>query len=127
MTTNHTTESVDRLAVDCHKASRNTRDEELERLLYDCAVALRCLHEERDHLIAAQSYTYIGKDGKPVLARDLEDERDALRARLDEVKRVIGIVYTGLEFMAADDDDAGQMASRLVRHVRAFINGGGNG
>jgi hypothetical protein len=35
---------------------------------------------ERDALRAAQSYTYIGKDGKPILARDLEDERDALRA-----------------------------------------------
>lgn len=31
-------------------------------------------------------YTYIGKDGKPVLARDLEDERDALCKELEELK-----------------------------------------
>ena len=31
-------------------------------------------------------YRYIGKDGKTVLARDLEDERDALRARLEAVE-----------------------------------------
>jgi hypothetical protein len=40
----------------------------------------RALLAERDALRAAQSYTYIGKDGKPILARDLEDERDALEA-----------------------------------------------
>jgi len=33
-------------------------------------------------LQAKQTYHYIGKDGKPVLARDLEDERDELRAEL---------------------------------------------
>lgn len=31
-------------------------------------------------------YHYIGKDGKTVLARDLEDERDALKARVAELE-----------------------------------------
>ncbi|MDV4167779.1 hypothetical protein [Rhodovulum sp. FJ3] len=30
-------------------------------------------------------YTYIGKDGKSVLARDLEDEHDRLREALENV------------------------------------------
>lgn len=29
-------------------------------------------------------YVYIGKDGKPITARELEDERDTLRAQLNE-------------------------------------------
>lgn len=34
----------------------------------------------------SSSYTYVGKDGKPVLARDLENERDELRAQLSQAR-----------------------------------------
>lgn len=44
------------------------------------APTLLALAAERDAL--RDNYTYIGKDGKSVLARDLEDERDALKAEL---------------------------------------------
>lgn len=44
---------------------------------------------ERDALRNAQSYTYIGKDGKPILARDLEDQRDALLAERDRLREAL--------------------------------------
>ena len=40
------------------------------------------LEAERDHWQASQHYTYIGKDGKPVLARDLEDRAEAAESKL---------------------------------------------
>lgn len=40
------------------------------------------LKETLARVLATQTYTYYGKDGKPVLARDLEDERDELRQQL---------------------------------------------
>lgn len=40
------------------------------------------LERERDAALAAQDYTYIGKDMKPILARDLEDAKDAAEAKL---------------------------------------------
>lgn len=49
------------------------------------AKTLRALLVERDELLASQGYTYIGKDGKPILARDLEDQRDALEVNLKTV------------------------------------------
>jgi hypothetical protein len=40
------------------------------------------LERERDAALAAQDYTYIGKDMKPILARDLEDAKDEAEAKL---------------------------------------------
>ena len=52
------------------------------------------LRKERDALQSTQSYTYIGKGGKPVLARDLEDERDDLRAIIAEFRDIrMTVVY----------------------------------
>lgn len=42
-------------------------------------------------------YIYIGKDGRSVLARDLEDERDALREENKRLREVVGIVTDCLE------------------------------
>lgn len=42
-----------------------------------------------DQLLLKQTYTYMGKDGKTVLARDLEDERDRLKERLEELEAKI--------------------------------------
>lgn len=40
------------------------------------------LEKEQDEALANQTYTYIGKDMKPILARDLEDAKDAAEAKL---------------------------------------------
>ncbi|MBY6005412.1 hypothetical protein KUV62_15915 [Salipiger bermudensis] len=99
--THHTTESVERLATDLtHKVARIITLDHLQLLedfdvdgdIYrqdpECsASAYVTANAILEVVLAAQSYTYIGKDGKPVLARDLEDERDALRARLDEAEK----------------------------------------
>lgn len=47
---------------------------------------IAALEAERDALRAAQSYTYIGKGGKPVLARDLEDENEALKSKVKALR-----------------------------------------
>jgi hypothetical protein len=47
------------------------------------------LEAENARLRRAQGYTYIGRDGKPVLARDLEDECDALRAEIEGALAII--------------------------------------
>lgn len=126
MTTHHTTESVERLATRLARAMDVAG-------WHDAGEYMRSgwikgvITEEIEKILAAQSYTYIGTDGKPVLARDLEDERDALRARLDEAERVGRLMQCGLEFMAADDDEAGRMAKQIATGLRAFLNGGDNG
>jgi hypothetical protein len=47
------------------------------------------MEAERDALQQAQTYRYIGKDGKPILARDLEDQRDAALARVDVLEAAL--------------------------------------
>jgi hypothetical protein len=47
---------------------------------------------------ASQGYRYIGKDGKPVLARDLEDERDTLRAEVERLRLVLHLARAALEY-----------------------------
>jgi len=46
-------------------------------------------------------YRYIGKDGKPILARDLEDQRDELQDKLtkavDVIKHILNIAPEGDE------------------------------
>jgi hypothetical protein len=49
---------------------------------------------DRDELLASQHYRYIGKDGKTVLARDLEDERDALSAEVTRLRETISELET---------------------------------
>jgi hypothetical protein len=34
----------------------------------------------------SSEYRYIGKDGMPILARDLEDQRDAALSRIEELE-----------------------------------------
>ncbi len=54
---------------------------------YVLAATLESLQRENETRRRAQSYTYIGRDGKAVLARDLEDRAEAAEA---EVKRLRG-------------------------------------
>lgn len=97
---------------------------------------IEALLAERDALRAAQSYTYIGKDGKPVLARDLEDERDALEAEnqrwRDVAKWYDGTVEkhvtpTGKPARISDkngvwhDGPAAEMASKILRGLQDVL------
>ena len=52
----------------------------------EAADAIVMLRRERDEALAAQGYLYIGRDGKPILARDLEDQRDAALARAEQAE-----------------------------------------
>jgi hypothetical protein len=59
-------------------------EEEIERLRRIC----NALH-------AAQTYSYIGRDGKSTLARDLEDKRDALQERVEVLEMEIANATKG--------------------------------
>jgi len=50
--------------------------------LLEAITCIKELQRERDVALAAQSYSYIGKDMQPILARDLEDAKDAAEAKL---------------------------------------------
>jgi hypothetical protein len=66
----------------------------IDPICHRAKYTLHALAAERDTLSSevtalrkqAAKYTYIGKDGKSVLAKDLEDERDALRLQLAEAR-----------------------------------------
>lgn len=59
-----------------------------ERIM--CLVSeVSALQAKIDALHSAQSYTYIGRDGKPVLARDMEDRAEAAEARIRELEAAI--------------------------------------
>ncbi|SNZ21705.1 hypothetical protein [Cohaesibacter gelatinilyticus] len=45
---------------------------------------------------AAKPYTYIGKDGHAVLARDLEDQRDAAHKRIEELEEASARLFCHL-------------------------------
>jgi hypothetical protein len=74
----------------------------------EAADAIETLRRERDEVLAAQGYLYIGRDGKPILARDLEDQRDAALALLREAGEVLerGINCIEAEGWDADDERA---------------------
>ena len=82
------TERVDRETVEAtvnrlheSKASKDVR--------VDAMHTIRTLLAERDALLASQGYTYIGKDGKPILARDLEDQRDTLEVENQRLRECL--------------------------------------
>lgn len=90
-------EAVRRLSMDCKRAADVLHDagsfETGQGILLDARSAMEALCAELDEAKAeikrrhnAQSYTYIGKDGKSVQARDLEDERDALKAEIERLR-----------------------------------------
>lgn len=51
----------------------------------DHAAELATLRAQLEDFKASQHYGYIGADGKPVLARSIEDDRDRLKAALREI------------------------------------------
>lgn len=60
-------------------------------------------------LQAAQKYRYIGKDGKPVLARDLEDRIEQLKAAHTRANAATAAAY--------------EVAGRAVAEARVFADG----
>ena len=58
---------------------------------------IKQLERERDEALAAQSYTYIGKDMKPILARDLEDAKDFAEAKLAKAVEVLRDIASDCE------------------------------
>jgi hypothetical protein len=67
----------------------NLKADFIEKTLNDCAAQAA----EIEAFKAAQSYTYIGKDGKPRLARDMEDEIDRLREALMPFSIMAGLMF----------------------------------
>jgi hypothetical protein len=103
-------------------------------VLSDIATALLAAWDERDALQKAQTYSYIGRDGKTVLARDLEDraldaeaklaERDAENARL-RAEYITDDQILGWIVCMADWDAGGAAAIDEmydILEVRAALN-----
>ena len=79
---------------------------------WNIMVIARALVTERDAL--RDKYTYIGKDGKSVLAKDLEDERDALRLSLAEARNAALDEAAAPFLEEAEHDESGLLYSSLV-------------
>lgn len=78
------------------QTGRGLADARLIAAAPDLARAALSARAERDILRAeladwqkSQHYTYIGRDGKPVLARDIEDRAEAAEAELARVKEAL--------------------------------------
>lgn len=52
-------------------------------------------------------YRYIGKDGKPILARDLEDQRDDLQAKLT---KALTALDEAIYLLNPDEEDMAKKA-----------------
>ena len=75
---------------------------------WDTESAARRVAEHAAELIAEQlekqTYTYYGKDGRPVLARDLEDRLEAANARISDLEEVLEPFADAANEMARYDD-----------------------
>jgi hypothetical protein len=61
-------------------------------------------------------YRYIGKDGKPVLARDLEDQRDELQDKLTKAVSALRWVVT-----AKGLTDPTEYGYGAIKHARVVL------
>lgn len=61
-------------------------------------------------------YRYIGKDGKPILARDLEDQRDELQVKLAEA---LAALDEAIYMLNPDEEDMAKGAG-IYRIVTAY-------
>lgn len=96
------TNRVDREAVERLESHIEWLEGDHERCNPWLARTLRALLAEREELPASQGYTYIGKDGKPILARNLEDQRDALEAKNQKLRVVLEQSLDSLVFAQAE-------------------------
>ncbi len=79
------------MGFDGRKPGDNPALDEIERLQSE----LDAERERADTLHKAQPYLYIGKNGKTILARNLEDQRDAALANVAKLREA-------LEFYASE-------------------------
>lgn len=79
---------------------------------------LRALLAERDALLASQGYTYIGKDRKPILARVLEDQRDALAAENQRLRETGQAVVDRWDTPLWKEAEA---TGRVINRLRAAL------
>ncbi len=86
-----------RLVSDCRGAAKVMMDMDTfqtgQGILTEAANTIAAQAAEIEAFKAAQSYTYIGKDGKPRLARDMEDEIDRLREALMPFSIMAGLMF----------------------------------
>jgi hypothetical protein len=74
------------------------------------------LERERDEALAAQPYTYIGKDMKPILARVLEDAKDAAEVKL---AKAVEALWSLIE--ATTVPEANICITRALTDARALL------
>jgi hypothetical protein len=94
------------------------------------ADTLGALTAENARLRAGQEYRYVGRNGKTVLARDLEDRADAAEAELarlratraDELERAyrLGVKAAVGPVMAARMGDADSDLRCIISNIRAL-------
>lgn len=65
---------------------------------------LATLRAEMEIWKAQQSYRYIGKDGKPIMARQLEDDRDTLRAEVERLREALKNIIDAESWILSGDD-----------------------
>lgn len=97
------------------KKPKTIDDGEIWEPLYS-ASTLESLQRENDTLRRAQSYTYIGRDGKSLLARDLEDRAEAAEA---EVKRLRSVLQPMAE-VAGDVSESWPDDAQVVTEIGHF-------
>ncbi len=93
----------------------------------EAADRIEALEAQLTQFQTAQTYRYIGKDGKPILARDLEDAKDAAEAKL--AKAVAALreaahqhrVIAGFDLMCASVTacNAARAAEAVLRELGA--------
>ena len=80
--------------------------------------AMEVLIAEQNEQLEKQTYSYYGKDGKPVLARDLEDQRDALEAENARLREALAQPVTPQEAWQ-DISTAPKDESIIIYHPKA--------
>jgi hypothetical protein len=63
-------------------------------------------------------YRYIGKDGKPILARDLEDQRDELQAKLAKAVVALRSIGEGTNHGAMTSTYSERALQNILRGIR---------
>jgi hypothetical protein len=79
----------------------------------------------------SSEYRYIGKDGMPILARDLEDQRDAALSRIEELEAELAKAVEALDEavylldVTEEDITKGAGVYRIVNTLKELTGEGG--
>lgn len=90
------------MGFDGRKPGDNPALDEIERLQSE----LDAERERADTLHKAQPYLYIGKNGKTILARNLEDQRDAALANVAKLREALERAREALIRISEKDTNA---------------------